>query len=692
MGLQGCCAAASLPITSARPNPNGVIADDGTSGTHSSPGVRAISSSPRASVGHVGKSRRRNSVRISRETRRLSASASPSQHIKTGVSQYLSQYSAEPTVGTSVPRESEAHTAQGCVTSPDSQTPRPAPVAFHDQMAVESGNDQDMEMADTNVLAGEEKLPEMFKQPPTHPITEEQLVNEVRGIYRGLTMVEQKCIEIDREQARSNVKLSQVQWQMLVGLHRSLIFEHHDFFLASQHPSASPMVKDLPAKYGLPARLWRHGIHALLELQRRKLPESMEHMLSFNYLAYSMVTLLLESVPQFKETWIECLGDLARYRMAVEEVDQKEREFWAGVSRYWYGQDPRRSAESGRVQHHFAILSRPDILQQYFYFNKALISVRPFPDSMNNMIQLVTPLLRVPAHRLNLINSFVAAHGVLFLRAPVEEIVHRANAFLTLLRMEISRVGRHGQTGVQITSCNICSMFQYGSKAGVMERDWALQSRNPTAEEKSRAIQWASTAPPINTAAYTDLASQFAFQASSLAFHTLITMLSQPGDPNMVASVHISMAFIRCLTLNPAAIQRLEPLIPWSRLATYLTALYHPDTISAKIEDESFPVLEDAVYKQLPEDCMIRGQAWSRLYYPEGFFDDAPLEDDRPYIEPPSTAISRRHRCLWLGVRIASYSRWITYDQEYLFQPTQLAEDYAPIAESPTYLSGILHS
>jgi hypothetical protein len=35
---------------------------------------------------------------------------------------------------------------------------------------------------------------------------------------------------------------------------------------------------------------------------------------------------LLEQVPSFVQTWIECLGDLARYRMAIEEVDFRDRD------------------------------------------------------------------------------------------------------------------------------------------------------------------------------------------------------------------------------------------------------------------------------------------------------------------------------------------------------------------------------
>ncbi|PNP86115.1 hypothetical protein FNYG_01171 [Fusarium nygamai] len=35
-------------------------------------------------------------------------------------------------------------------------------------------------------------------------------------------------------------------------------------------------------------------------------------------------------------TWIECLGDFGRYRMAIEDDDIRDREVWTGVSRHWY--------------------------------------------------------------------------------------------------------------------------------------------------------------------------------------------------------------------------------------------------------------------------------------------------------------------------------------------------------------------
>jgi hypothetical protein len=133
----------------------------------------------------------------------------------------------------------------------------------------------------------------MLPQPATHPITEEQLINEVRGIYAGLVMVEKKCVEIDRQQSQSSNKLDDLQWQALIALHRTLLHEHHDFFLASQHPSASPVLRRLAERYAMPARMFRYGIHSFLELLRHRLPSSLEHMLTFIHMAYRMMTLLL---------------------------------------------------------------------------------------------------------------------------------------------------------------------------------------------------------------------------------------------------------------------------------------------------------------------------------------------------------------------------------------------------------------
>jgi hypothetical protein len=58
----------------------------------------------------------------------------------------------------------------------------------------------------TSQLGQHSSTPENYEivlQPETRPISQEQLVAEVKGIYGGLVMVEAKCIEVDNKQATS---------------------------------------------------------------------------------------------------------------------------------------------------------------------------------------------------------------------------------------------------------------------------------------------------------------------------------------------------------------------------------------------------------------------------------------------------------------------------------------------------------
>jgi len=147
---------------------------------------------------------------------------------------------------------------------------------------------------------------DLLLQPDSRPVSQQQLAAEIKSVYEGLTTVETKCIDIDKAQSAvlrgEHSHLADSHWQALIALHRVLLHEHHDFFPASQHPSASPAFRELPAKYSMPARMWKHGIHSFLECLRHRLPESSEYMLAFFYLAYQMMGLLYETVPSFENT------------------------------------------------------------------------------------------------------------------------------------------------------------------------------------------------------------------------------------------------------------------------------------------------------------------------------------------------------------------------------------------------------
>lgn len=140
--------------------------------------------------------------------------------------------------------------------------------------------------------------------------------------------------------------------------------------------------------------MWRHGIHAFLEVLRYRLPASSDHMLAFIYITYSVIALLYETVSAFEETWIECLGDLARYRMAIEEHDVQDREIWGGVARFWYSKAADKRPEIGRLYHHLAILAQPNGLQQLSFYSRSLACLVPFASARSSIMTLFQPMLR----------------------------------------------------------------------------------------------------------------------------------------------------------------------------------------------------------------------------------------------------------------------------------------------------------
>lgn len=510
----------------------------------------------------------------------------------------------------------------------------------------------------------------IFLQPETHPITEEQLVNEVRAIYAGLVMVEKKCIEIVKQQNENPGELTVLQWQALTALHRTLLHEHFDFFLASNHPAASDALKGLAKAYSMPARMWRYGIHSFLELLRKKLPLSLDHMLTFICMAYAIMTLLLESVPQFEETWIECLGDLARYRMAIEEADMRDREIYTGVARYWYTKAADLNPDIGRVQHHLAVLARPNVLQQLFYYSKALISVQPFTNARDSILLLFGPLLdpakaatKYSKYYPKALTIFVEAHGILFTRQDIPTFLRLANEFLSQLDRHAGVVGPlFREQGVYITASNYAAIFDYGhddaensaifneagltqeAKLDILEKAY-YHWQKPSCRQVGIDLRVSKDAKISSSGEVVSLASHFAFT-------TLDGVLARLGDRNTLPSIHVSLAFLWCLAMVPESMTRIQADVPWERLATYLNTLITPDTNISEIENAEFPAQETGASRQLPEDFLIHGLSWSRLYYPPGFFSEM-AEDDERSIELPSVIVPRTRRCLWLGSKIA---------------------------------------
>ncbi|KAJ6257488.1 hypothetical protein Dda_7273 [Drechslerella dactyloides] len=548
---------------------------------------------------------------------------------------------------------------------------------------------------------GSEQQPELILQPETRPISQEQLVAEVKGIYAGLVMVEAKCIEVDSKQAAAATqggkdvpRLNNDQWQALIALHRTLLHEHHDFFLASQHPSAAPSLRKLAIKYAMPARMWRHGIHSFLELLRHRLPDSFEHMLEFIYLAYAMMALLYETVPAFADTWVECLGDLGRYRMAIEEGDPRDREVWMHVSRFWYSKGTDRQPNVGRLYHHLAILARPNILQQLFFYCKALAVAQPFSAARESILTLFDPTALKEQDiegNQSADATFVLLHSICFTFVNQDAFADKKVDYLDLLDKKIGVTKlKFKVQGVYIAICGVASLFQYNLKEGRMKMaTTAKENEKATkdAETSYKAAQMQKQDPdnslppgpvidghdPKNSLSVSppELDPSLNFDislthAQELAFDILTLAFDRENDPAVQPHIHVWLVFLNYLKEYPEGMALIVRNFPWEKLAHYATQLLKKrrtdEAALERIHDsDSFPVVQKG-FRPLPEEFMMRGLEIARRYFPYGYFSRIQVDDDERLIELPSMNLVREEKMLWLLVKFANYGPWLKYD------------------------------
>ncbi|KAM3067144.1 hypothetical protein ACMFMG_011698 [Clarireedia jacksonii] len=191
-------------------------------------------------------------------------------------------------------------------------------------------------------------------------------------------------------------------------------------------------------------------------------------MLAFIYLAYSMMALLYETVPAFEDTWIECLGDLGRYRMAIEDDDIRDREVWTGVAHHWYSRASNKAPTT-------AILLR-----------KSLCAVVPFTSARESILTLFDPVLNAEngqgQYRLPpLDTAFIRAHAHLFTNRTMDRFESAVKEFLALLDSQIGRVTKKFlEQGYRISISNAVAVLSFASKDNPIMKVIALAVADKT--------------------------------------------------------------------------------------------------------------------------------------------------------------------------------------------------------------------
>ncbi|KAF4546958.1 Hypothetical protein D9617_86g041450 [Elsinoe fawcettii] len=492
-------------------------------------------------------------------------------------------------------------------------------------------------------------------------MSRDQLFLEVKKLYLSLEIVEQNCKGLDQGHMADKTKTIEPEgWQALTALHRTLLYEHHDFLLASQHPSAPPELRALASERQIPFRMWKYAIHAYLELLRQHLPESLEFMEAFIYLSYQMMALLYETVTLFEDVWTECLGDLARYRMAIENRSLSVREVWTEDARYWYTKASNRQPNVGRLYHHLGILARPHLPQQLYFYNKSLCCEQPFNNakhSLKAVFEAADAILSVkPGENKNeplqtLDATFVYMHSLLYEKQLSPQITVIAAQAHTLLRDKVSQTDKSWkQYGVFLLISNMAACFSYGAPENPLRR--AMEQKNYTSAKSSP-----SSDPWIELS--TDILSS-----------TTEIILSARDEETMLPLVHVLLVLLDslCNVLSECN-EALALLVamPWSSIMKYVNDLSKSkDNLTEQVKnakpEQTFIPHAGTDSRPLTEDFALRGLVWCRDYFPDDWFQGN-NNDELPFHEPAGSETARAQRCLWLAVKISAKSDFLRFDK-----------------------------
>ncbi|KAJ7752078.1 hypothetical protein B0H16DRAFT_1887390 [Mycena metata] len=176
----------------------------------------------------------------------------------------------------------------------------------------------------------------------SHPNGDDRGTNvfaiQLKKLYRAITDLETKVKLEDSDEAEDSGRVllkakdgqedeaerdkEREKWKRQIEDHKELAEIIHNLLEISLAPSVPASLRNIPTKYNIITRLWTFAFHKLLESLRRASFTSalaLEHLQDFIYYAYTFYTGLLEepTLNPFKSGWLEALGDLARYKMAV---------------------------------------------------------------------------------------------------------------------------------------------------------------------------------------------------------------------------------------------------------------------------------------------------------------------------------------------------------------------------------------
>ncbi|KAH8755304.1 hypothetical protein F5883DRAFT_383289, partial [Diaporthe sp. PMI_573] len=391
------------------------------------------------------------------------------------------------------------------------------------------------------------------------------------------------------------------QYNALLDIHRTLLREHCDFFLVSRHPNASPALQKSAKKYRMTTRMWRHGIHAILEVLRHRQTESQEFMSTFITLTYNILALLEETVPQFRSTWVECKGDVARYGWACHDKNMGVGALWGNICKEDYTRVLDDNPTIGRLYHHLAILAQPrslswsdadfdNTISSLFHFTKSLVVETPFFTTLDSIFTLIDPIIarnkeeawKAASIPLSDKHHFVAAVTNLLL-ASLDASLLRAHGYKTCKKYYLQAVYEALKNLGSSDELARTSRIRPSGELGVLLCQLLLGIPSASGRWSPMMAAWA---PDLVTPA--DRADLIANMANARDIHNATIEMIQTMVPYLLAEadtrdlrvwgfIYVILVFMRSLKTRPDLVKWVGYAFHAEILAPFLSMLLRED-------------------------------------------------------------------------------------------------------------------
>lgn len=447
---------------------------------------------------------------------------------------------------------------------------------------------------------------------------------EINGIRCRLEVVEKKCINIDAALLReASFAIGTEEWQSLIALHRTLLYTHHDLLGATQYLSTATHDNALASDPTLQTRMWKNGIHLLLEVMRVRLPSTQEHMLGFLRLAYQMVALFVENEPTLAERWIELLGDLSRHFMAIAK-ERDLRESWAKVARRWYTMASDHQPHIGRLHHHVAVLPA-SWLNKFVSYVASVTCKVPFIPGHESIRRFCRSAIERQRDGKNLASvelAFIDVYAAAYLGVDDVVLDTSVSTAQDLLRNE--RLASMQTYVVPLVVISISALLGFGSPDNVLGKSFLDATEDDTGTQSS--VDTNTPDSVYDLAASSLLSSTRAERTLSCYFAILDKVIGnglaiRRGHSTLTA-LHIVLVWFNSLCRMTLASRNTSPndlvrlLMDPARFSWHAlcAALNNIDSIRKTLHEIGHDTILHSVIP-LPEDYLFRGLLWAH-YYP----------------------------------------------------------------------------